>query len=241
MTPEGQAPLSAQIREASSVIHRDAERTAFMRVFFRGELPRDAYTEWLRRQWFIYSALEETTLALRDHPVVGRMYSPELFRTGRLEQDLDFFSEGEWRNGEPSPVTVRYVGRITELAETWPPGWVAHQWLRYMGNLGGQEVLRRLVSSAYDLDPEGTTGLAFHRYPEVEDPKAFLRAYHQRMDSMPLEATDIERIAAEGGAAFQLNIDLTGELADDFDIKPPPGPASAEDEALSKDVKHNDG
>jgi heme oxygenase len=225
-------PLSQQLRATTSVIHRDAERTPFMRVFFRAELPRDAYTEWLRRQWFIYSALEEEGEALRDDPVVGRMYAPELLRGERLESDLDFFSGATWREQtESSPVTTRYMERIRQVATTWPVGWVAHQWLRYMGNLGGQEILRRLVRQAYDV---GEEGMAFHRYPDVADPKAFLGEYHARMDSMPLDEETKARVAEEGGRAFQLNIDLTEELAHDFDIKPPPGPASAEYEALSQ-------
>ena len=226
-------PLSQQLRGVTAVIHRDAERTAFMRVFFRGELPRDAYIEWLRRQWFVYTALEDAGERLRHDPVVGRMYAPELLRVGRLESDLDVFTGGSWRDaGGPSEVTQAYVERIREVAATWPPGWVAHQWLRYMGNLGGQEILRRLVRQAYDV---GEEAMAFHRYPDVDDPKAFLGGYHARMDSMPLDDETKARVAAEGGRAFQLNIDLTEELAHDFDIKPPPGPASAEYEALSKD------
>lgn len=223
-------PLSVQLRAQTSAIHRDAERVAFMRVFFSGGIPRDAYAEWLRRQWFVYTALEEETERLRDDPVVGRMYAPELLRRERLEHDLDFFTGGGWDRTITTPATERYVDRIREVARTFPPGWVAHQWLRYMGNLGGQDVLRRLVSSAYDT---GEDGLEFHRYPDIADGKAYLAGYHKRLDSMPLDESAIQRVADEGGIAFRLNIGLTEELAADFDIKPPPGPASAEYEALT--------
>ena len=222
--------LSVQLRGQTSAIHRDAERVAFMRVFFKGEIPRDAYAEWLRRQWFVYAALEEETERLRDHPVVGRMYAPELLRLERLERDLDYFMGSGWDRTSVTPATVGYVDRIREVAATFPPGWVAHQWLRYMGNLGGQDVLRRLVTSAYDT---GENGLEFHRYPDIADGKEYLAGYHTRLDSMPLDAAAIQRVAEEGGIAFKLNIGLTEELAHDFDIKAPPGPASAEYEALS--------
>jgi heme oxygenase len=44
----------------SAEIHRAAERRPFMVVFFKAELPKDAYIEYLGRLSFIYAALDQT-------------------------------------------------------------------------------------------------------------------------------------------------------------------------------------
>ena len=222
--------LPAMLREGTSTLHRAAERTPFQRVFFRAELPREAYSEWMSRLWFIYDALETAAEQLRDHPIVGAMYSPQLHRREGLEHDLTFYVGSDWRGRiAPSPVTTAYVERINWARDEWPPGVVAHQWLRYLGSLGGQEVLRGLVNRAYGVTGEGW---AFYEFPQIDDVGAFFRDYHARMDALPLTEDDKLRMVDEGNRAFQLNIDLTDELAADFAIEAPPGPESAEIEQL---------
>lgn len=209
--------LSHKLLEVTSVIHREAERRPFMVAFFKTQLPREAYAEWLGRQWFVYSALEEVDEALRDDPAVGRMYSPELHRRDRIQTDLEFWMGPDWRSlVSESAAAGAYAGRIREVGRDWPPAFIAHQWLRYLGNVLGQDLLKRLVRNSFDVSDEG---VAFYDYPEVEDPKAYLGAYHARMNSVPLNDGDKQRVAEEGVRAFELNIALTDELAGDFGIE----------------------
>jgi heme oxygenase len=238
--PRTEAPadaLSSLLREGTSVVHREAERRPFMRVFFRAELPRDAYTAWMESLWFIYSALEGTAESLREHPVVGVMHSPQLHRLERLERDLDFYCGEGWRERVlPSPITKKYVGRIESVAAEFPPALIAHQWLRYMGMLGGQEVLRRLVTSPYGLT--SSDGMRFYEFPDVADVREFFGDYHRRLNSLPLSLGDKQRVADEGTVAFTLNMELTDELARHHDIQAPDGDPGAEYEALAEEVKH---
>src|SRR5687767_15168069 len=120
------SPLSQLLRAGSSQNHHDAERRPFMRVFFRYELPRDAYVGWMGRLWFIYDALEATTEQLKSDPIVGRMYTPAILRLPQLERDLKFFIGDAWRDQiDSSPVTQRYVERIRWAAAEDKPRWVA--------------------------------------------------------------------------------------------------------------------
>lgn len=229
------AALSELLREGTSKNHREAERRPFMRVFFKGETPRDAYAEWMVRQWFIYAALEDVGRALATHPVVGVMHTPVLERAESLDRDLAVLVGSDWRDGaKPSPVTEEYVERIRWCGAEFPEGWVAHAWLRYLGNVGGQEILRRLAVKVNGFDPDGP-GMDFFRY-DLPDVRAFFGDFHERMNSMTLDDDTKQRVVDEGDLGFRLNMSLTDELAADFSIEAPDGDPDAEYEALK--AKH---
>lgn len=208
--------LSQLLLEGSSVIHREAERRPFMVAFFKAELPRDAYVAWLGRQAHVYAALEETDDALRDDPIGGRMHAPELHRSAALDHDLRTLAGDGWRDViGVSAAAEAYAERIRTVAEEFPPAFVAHQWLRYLGNVLAQDVLRRLVQKTYGL---GDDAMTFYRFEGIADPRAYLREYHTRMNSMPLDDPGRKLVVEEGIEAFRLNIALTDELARDFGI-----------------------
>lgn len=229
--------LSSLLRESTSKNHHDAERRPFMRTFFRYELPREAYVEWISRQWFVYDALETATEELASHPVVGVMRSPQLLRRPGLERDLAFFRGADWRTQiEASPVAEKYADRIRWAAAEEPHRWVAHQWLRYLGMLGGQEILRKICVKTFGLtETGGDDGMDFYRFPDIPVVGPFFGDFHGRMDGMALSDTEKAEVADEGNVGFLLNMELTDELARDFDITAPEGPEDAEIDALKSE------
>ncbi len=229
--------LSKMVREGSDVLHKKAERRPFMRVFFRSQLTKDQYSEWLGRLAYVYDALEEVAGDFEGDGVWGRFYLPELFRSDRIDQDLKFFVGDDWRSRiTPSPVTKEYADRIRWTGSEWRPGFVAHQWLRYLGSLSGGKVLKGLVQKAYGL-PDESEGLAFYEFPEIDDAPTFLKGYHEKMNTLPLDDADKAKVVEEANRAFQFNIDLTDELAADLGIEAPGGDESSEIDAL----KHEHG
>lgn len=210
--------LSSLLRASTAEIHKEAEQRPFMRAFFAGVLPRDAYIGWLARQWHLYRTIEAALDALRaDRPDRG-LVPRVLYRTDRIEGDLDHLTGCSWRNdGHLTPATRQYVERI-EGARGLPAGIVAHAWLRYMGNVGGRDTLRRLVAASIGADETDVAGLAFTDFSAVGEIRPFFADFHARLDALPL--TDAEKAAAvgEADAGFRLNIALTDELADDFRI-----------------------
>jgi heme oxygenase len=216
MADDAAQPLNKLLFGGSSVIHRQAERRPFMVVFFKAQLPKTAYGEYLGRLSYIYAALEDADEALREDPVVGRMFSPELHRRDAIEADMEFLGGPDWRSGVSySPATKSYVERIQTVTGEFPPGFVAHQWLRYLGNVLAQPVLQRIMKRAYGFDEQGTE---FCRYPKVADARAYLGEYHARMNSMPLDDAAKQKVVDEANRAWQLQIDFTDELAADFGI-----------------------
>lgn len=223
--------LNAALMQGTAEIHREAERRPFMVAQFKGELPLEAYTAYLAALAPVYDALEEEAERLSEHPVVGPIHSPELFRREGLEKDLRALIGPEWRERVPVPAASRaYAARVHDVAAAFPPAYVAHHWLRYLGYVLGQELIRGLLRKAYGQD----VPVAFYDYPDIAEPKEYLRGYHARMNAMPLREDEVARVVAEGSRAFQLQIDLTDELAVTFGI----GAVSADEtEKLMDDLR----
>lgn len=213
----GPPPLSRLIFAGSAEIHRTAERRPFSVKFLKAELPRDAYTEYLGQLSFVYEALEEADIALQSDPVVGRMYAPELHRRETIDADMRFYAGDDLRaNIKPNAATESYVDRIRWAASESPPAFVAHQWLRYLGNVLAQQVLARIMRKAYGLTSDD--GMRFYVYDKIPDPRAYLAEYHARMNSMPLDREQMKAVIDEGSKAFQLQIDFVDELGAQFGI-----------------------
>lgn len=218
--PVGEADaLSSMLRSATAEVHKEAEARPFMQAFFAGRLPREAYIGWLARQWHLYRTLETglSALSSSEYDVVPRA----LHRTSRIEDDLDFLTAGEWRQEDHlTPATRSYAERIASTF-SFPAGLVAHAWLRYMGNVGGRDVLRRLVSESIGAADGDDGGLAFTDYSAVGEVRPFFAEFHAKLDSLPLSAEEKRAAVDEADAGFRLNIALTDELGDDFGVQPP--------------------
>ena len=214
----GDEALSTMLRAATAEIHKEAEQRPFMQAFFGGTLPRDAYVGWLARQWHLYAALEgcldALPVAAPEHSLVPRA----LYRAERIEADLDHLTDGDWRLGDHlTPATHSYVERI-RAAAGFPAGLIAHAWLRYMGNVGGRDVLRRLVAASVGAVDGDERGLTFTDFSAVGEIRPFFADFHGRLDALALSSDEKRSAVAEADAGFRLNIALTDELAEDYAI-----------------------
>lgn len=210
--------LSTLLRSSTAEIHKEAEQRPFMRAFFAGDLPRDAYIAWLARQWHLYRTLEAGLDTLPPTRPEHGLVTTALYRTGRIEADLDHLTGRDWRYQDHlTPATQAYVERI-ESTLAFPPGLVAHAWLRYMGNVGGRDVLRRLVASSIGVSEDNEQGLAVTDYSAVGEIRPFFADFHARLDTLHLSEDDRARVVAEAEAGFRLNIALTDELGEDLDV-----------------------
>lgn len=217
--PTGPAEaLSSQLRTATSAIHKEAEARPFMQTFFAGELPRAAYVEWLARQWHLYRTLEAQLAGLPADEPAAHIVPVALHRADRIAADLAHLTAGAWRAGdEPTPATAAYCRRI-EAASAFPPALVAHAWLRYLGNVGGRDVLRRLAAASTGLPEDAPVGLAFTDFSAVGEIRPFFAGFHAALDALELTDEEQAAVVEEADAGFRLNIALTDELAADCGI-----------------------
>jgi heme oxygenase len=202
--------LAARLRAATAEQHRRAEGSPFVGDLMSGRLTAAAYGDLAGQLWFVYRALEEPARRLRDDPVVGPLLDQGLFRVPHLEADLGVLRGGGWREGlVPLPATARYAGRIAALVRDWTPGYLAHHYTRYLGDLSGGQIMRRSLAEQYSL-PDGA--LSFFAFPGIPKPKPFKDRYRRLLDAAPLDDATRNRVAEEAQHAFDLNTALFGDL-----------------------------
>lgn len=203
--------LSLQLREGTKGSHTRAERSPFMQSFFRGQVPRDGYRELLARLLPVYEAIEGAQQKLADHPALKNLNFPQLRRVETIKQDLEFYYGPDWAaHVKATPAVKEYVGRIEWLAENWPTGIAAHHYTRYLGDLSGGQMIKRMVQKSFGL--EGNDGVVFYEFPEITDIPAFKDGYRAGMDAMPLTEGEAQKLVDEANRAFDLNVGLFCEL-----------------------------
>ncbi|MCD9625078.1 heme oxygenase (biliverdin-producing) [Rhabdothermincola salaria] len=205
------AAFSEAVKAASWEVHEHAEHSRYMQDLMAGRLDRAAYARLVAQQYFAYRDLEAASQRMADDPIGSRFVFPELYRLPALHADLDALLGRGWRSSiEPTPATAAYCGRLRDVAATDPGAYVAHHYVRYMGDLSGGQVIRRVVERTYDIaDHAGTSFYVFDRV----DPKAFKQQYRLRLDATPWTEPEKARIIDEVLLAYRLNTDVLAELA----------------------------
>ena len=204
-------PFSAALRERSSGAHSGSEHAGFMSDLMTGEGTRDDYIALVAQHWFIYEALEAAADQMKGDPVASVFITEKLTRLPALESDLEFLIGPDWRERiAPLPTTQRYVARIQEVGATWPGGFVAHHYTRYLGDLSGGLFIGKLMARRFGFD---TNGIGFYLFDEIADPRAFKDVYREQLDAAPWDAAEQERVIDEVLVAYQFNTDLFYDLA----------------------------
>jgi len=205
-------PFSTALRERSRSAHSGSEHAGFMDDLMRGRGTRDDYISLVAQHWFIYEALETAAATMRDDPIAAPFISDKLTRLPAIEADLAFLIGDDWRERiEPLPTTRRYVQRIREVGASWPGGFVAHHYTRYLGDLSGGLFIGKLMARQFGFE---TNGIGFYLFEEIADPAAFKDVYREQLDAVAWDAAERERVIDEVLAAYQFNTDLFVDLAD---------------------------
>lgn len=203
--------LATKLREGTKKAHTMAENMGFVRCFLRGVVEKNSYRKLVANFYFAYAAMEEELERHKNHPVVSKIYFPELHRKASLEQDLAYYYGPNWRDQvEATRAGQVYVDRIRSVANSQPELLLGHSYTRYIGDLSGGQILKGIAQRAMNLaEGEGT---AFYEFAEISDEKAFKDKYRQNLDAAPVDEAMAERIVEEANDAFGLNMDMFQEL-----------------------------
>lgn len=203
--------LAAKLREGTKKSHTMAENTGFIACFLKGTVEKNSYRKLASNLYFVYSAMEEELERHRNHPIVSKIYFPELNRKAALEQDLYYYYGPNWREQvAPSPAAEAYIARIREVSNTAPELFVAHSYTRYLGDLSGGQILKGIAQRGMNLsDGEGT---AFYEFAAIPDEKQFKQTYRRAMNELPVDEATADRIVDEANAAFGMNMKMFKEL-----------------------------
>ncbi|KAF9346648.1 hypothetical protein BGX26_001838 [Mortierella sp. AD094] len=205
--------LSVDLREGTKTVHAEAERSKFVKYFFKGEITPATYGRFLISLYQVYSALERALDKHKENPNIQLIYFPaELSRTEALEQDLEFFNGPEWREmlTPVSPAQQAYIDAIERCSATKPELLIAHSYVRYLGDLSGGQILAKKLQKYNEL-PEGK-GVAFYQFDAVEDKDDFKDMFRKRLNQVEVDEATHNEIVQESCQAFIRNIDIFQEF-----------------------------
>lgn len=205
-------PFSQALRERTWSGHGESEGAGFMSDLMTGKGTRDDYIAMVAQHFFVYEALEAAGDAFAGDAVAAPFLSDHLTRLPALEADLRFLLGDGWRDAiTPLPTTERYVRRIHEIvASGWAGGFVAHHYTRYLGDLSGGQVIRRIMQRQFGFE---TNGVGFYLFDQIANPKEFKETYRDQLDAVAWDETERERVIDEVLAAYRLNTELFEDLA----------------------------
>ncbi|KAM6972311.1 heme oxygenase 2a [Aplochiton taeniatus] len=205
--------LSELLAEGTKESHDKAENCQFVKDFLRGRIKRELFKRGTVALYFVYTALEEEMEKNQDHPHFAPIYFPtELHRREALARDLEYFYGEDWeKEVRMSPGTQPYVDRVHEVGRSDPVLLVAHSYTRYMGDLSGGQILKKVAQRALKLPSTGE-GLNFYQFEGIHSAKAFKQLYRSRMNELELDVGLKERIVAESNLAFTFNMMVFTEL-----------------------------
>lgn len=208
--------LAERLRTETRTLHATVERQGVMGQMLRGGVELPVYCLLLRNLHAIYQALESAMTRHRGDPCVAEVYAPALERAPGLAADLDALDRPGWRSTPLATATEQYVQRLQAIDAAGSRAVIAHAYVRYLGDLAGGQVLRKLVSARFGL--AAGQGTHFYEFGSAEVVGSLLRAFREGLDRMPVSAHDAEMIVAEARAAFLRHGELFEQL-----VVPAPG------------------
>ena len=207
--------LATQLREGTSKSHSMAENVSFVKSFLGGVVDKDSYRKLVSNLYFVYSAMEEAMERNKQNPLILPIYFTELNRCKSLEKDLEYYYGSDWRNSiSISDATQMYVDRINTISSERPELLIAHAYTRYLGDLSGGQILKKIAQRAMYL-PDGQ-GLAFYEFEEVTDEQEFKQNYKKALDSLSLDSRLADQVVAEANLSFNMNMRMFQELDTSF-------------------------
>ncbi|MCX7318864.1 MAG: biliverdin-producing heme oxygenase [Hyphomicrobiales bacterium] len=207
-TPHSTAPASVVTDQylSTKTQHTEAERSGIIRDLLRGEANRDGYILLQRNLLPAYQALEAGLDAHRDSPLLGALAAYRLDRTTALKADLAALCGGDFAQVPVLAEGSAYARRIADAAAGNGELLIAHAYTRYLGDLSGGQILKKLLARKPGLAPNELT---FYDFPAHADLAALKNDYRNALDDAGRRATQKQAIVDEGSVAFQLNTDIS--------------------------------
>ncbi|MGD0120491.1 MAG: biliverdin-producing heme oxygenase [Candidatus Binatus sp.] len=206
---DGALPVSVvtELYLRTKALHVEAERTGIIRELLRGSPTRDGYILLLRNLLPAYQAMEQGLARHIETPGIGALARYRLDRAPAIESDLVVLYGVAWHRDVPLlPAGDNYARCIKEAAQGNGSRLIAHAYTRYLGDLSGGLILRRLLTQSLELRP---AELSFYDFPKYPDLAALKSAYREALDRAGRLAGDLKTVVEEGALAFTFNIDLS--------------------------------
>lgn len=209
MTTAGSNHLANALRSGTRDLHQKAERTGVIREIIGGTVCRFRYALFLRNLLPAYQTLEMALETGRCNAIGYSVHRNSLYRAKKIRSDLTAIMGSNWQQSLPLlHEGERYSQRIAE-ATCGGDGALplaAHAYVRYLGDLHGGQVFRRVLSRSLSFQPNELTWLDFS---QVTDIGTAITDFRSALEQTASDDLEIERLIAEAKVAFQLNIEVS--------------------------------
>jgi heme oxygenase (biliverdin-producing, ferredoxin) len=211
VSPEG---LADRLKAATHRLHRDAERSGFIRDLLNHRGTHAGYVLFLRNLLPAYEAMEAALdqQAARHGPLAA-LARPELYRSAAIRSDLDVLHGPGWAEAiAVLEAGAAYANRVQASAAGGSgAGLAGHAYVRYLGDLNGGQILARLLSRDLALP---AAGLRFYAFPAAVAGAVSAESYRRAIDSLAaLPGLDLDAIEAEAIASFRSAIALADAVS----------------------------
>lgn len=204
--------LATKLRVGTQQSHGIAENVGFMQNILKGVVDRNSFAKFLSNLYYIYTELEAGLENNLKHPWILTMYFPELNRKAYLEKDMVFYYGNNWQKQiKPLQATQNYIDRIREISAIEPALLIAHAYTRYMGDLSGGQMFKKIAQSTLKLNDD--EGIYFYNFEKIADQQVFKDKYRQALDNLPMNEATADRIVTEANHAFRLTMLIAQELS----------------------------
>jgi heme oxygenase len=201
-----QQKLSEALRDRTRTLHVAAERSGIIGEILRGGGTRYGYGLLLSNLLPAYCELERGLDGHVGSPIMGAFANPALYRTLAIESDLIAMAGPTWRAAFALlPEGRQYAERIAAAAGGDGIRLIAHAYLRYLGDLSGGQIMKRLLAKSLGLDERA---LRFYDFPGISEIAAFKVEFRNALDRCAA-GDDVNQIVDEAIWAFKLNIALS--------------------------------
>ena len=205
--------FSERLRDHTRDLHRAAERSPFMARLLAGRLDRAGYIAFLAQMQVMYAALETELDRGAHHPALAALRLPGLFRSSALAADLAVLRREHGPQPGVEPVAAAYAQRLHDLGRSHPERLLAHAYVRYLGDLSGGQMLRRVVARNPALG--GGQGVAFYDFGDPLATRALTESFRAGLGAIRPGLAEADALVAEAQAAFVLHEHLFRELSAD--------------------------
>jgi heme oxygenase (biliverdin-producing, ferredoxin) len=202
-----QTGLSELFKSHTTDIHKEVEGHLFVKKFRDSTLPKEAYHQHITDLHHVYSFFEnEFASEMKREMRLQQLNFQGLPRAKYLDKDLKVDSF-QGLSSAPSAAAIEYVSHLRSVSMTKPILLLAHSYVRYLGDLSGGMILKKLISKMwpdavnfYDFQE-----LLFLQAPAYSTPVTFKTLYKLRLDNLTISPAERDLLLAEVTKAFELS------------------------------------
>lgn len=203
--------LASRLKQETADLHTQAEQAGVIEALIHGRISREQYCLLLRNLVVIYQPLENGLSHLQEHSCLAPFGFPTLFRLAPLSNDLVELHGPDWRERLPvCPAAAAYQDRLESGYAAKAEQLLAHAYVRYLGDLSGGQMLKKLVAQTLHLPPGQS--VSFYDFGTPAEVARHLINFKSALGQLTLTDKQQCEVIEEAKWAFESHIRIANQL-----------------------------